>query len=248
MPGIFMSRGMTVGIPEGGLTISIDDEGKPQMDCRLHVHFDVSPTWLEIGLAQLQAARDRAAARNSAWQSTDEDSKARALEKEFESSMQVCMASAIAVDAFYATIKECVSIPEATVQTWREKRTPRYAQISEVLKQAFGLKPEGAKVLRQNLKEIFRLRDLAVHPKGKLDEPILHPDLGVGVEWRFAFFRYENARLVFAEALRVINTLCSIEKIENEAVVKKVGPILARIETVSSEWNQEFGVNEDPSA
>jgi hypothetical protein len=44
-------------------------------------------------------------------------------------------------------------------------------------------------LLLENLKKIYRLRDLAVHPSGKVQEALLHPELGVGVEWRFVYFR-----------------------------------------------------------
>jgi hypothetical protein len=107
-----------------------------------------------------------------AWGGTDENAKGTALEREFESSMQAIMAAGIAVDAFYAVIKTHAQVPPTLAQKWREKRTPRYSQIAEVLRIAFHLKPKGTAVLRRNLKEIFRFRDLAVHPSGKIEAPL----------------------------------------------------------------------------
>ena len=138
----------------------------------IHVHFDVCPTWCQLALAHSAEARTRAEARMIAWGGTDENAKGTALEREFESSMQAIMAAGIAVDAFYAVIKTHAQVPPTLAQKWREKRTPRYSQIAEVLRIAFHLKPKGTAVLRRNLKEIFRFRDLAVHPSGKIEAPL----------------------------------------------------------------------------
>jgi len=48
---------------------------------------------------------------------------------------------------------------------------------------------------------------LAVDPSAKTDAQILHPELGVGVEWRFAYFRCENALLIVKATLRLIAEL-----------------------------------------
>ena len=58
-----------------------------------------------------------------------------------------------------------------------------------MIRRAFNLKRNGVRLLLENLKKIYRLRDLAVHPSGKVQEALLHPELGVGVEWRFVYFR-----------------------------------------------------------
>ena len=48
------------------------------------------------------------------------------------------------------------------------------------------------------------MRDLAVHPSGKMEAPIVHPELGVGVEWRFGYFRAYNAELIVNAASRIL--------------------------------------------
>jgi hypothetical protein len=98
--------------------------------------------------------------------------------------MQAVMAAAIAIDAFYALIQTHVQLPSSLITQWRTIRTARYTQVTEVLRRAFHLKQKGTAALRQNLKEIYRLRDLAVHPSGKIEAPILHPEIDVSVEWR----------------------------------------------------------------
>jgi hypothetical protein len=114
--------------------------------------------------------------------------------------MQAIMAAAIALDAFYSRIQTYIQLSPLLVQQWRDKRTARYSQITEVLRLGFNLKPKGTATLRQNLKEIYRFRDLAVHPSGKTQAPVLHPEMEVGVEWRFAHFRAQNAELIVNSA------------------------------------------------
>lgn len=196
MPGVFITKGMTVGIPPGGLKLGIGADGRPTGQLELHVRFDVCPTWVALALRHVDEARRGREARIIAWSGDDESAKGASLETEFESSMQAVMAAAIAIDAFYSMIQPHVRIPEATVETWRTKRTARYSQVAEVIRRGFGLKRIGVQRLRQNLKEIYRLRDLAVHPSGRIEAPVLHPDLDVGVEWRFVYFRADNAELV----------------------------------------------------
>jgi hypothetical protein len=218
MAGVFISRGMAVGIPAGGLTIGIGSDGKPTSSLVLHVHFDVSPTWLELAAAHLTAARLHSLQRAEAWSRDDEDAKASTLEREFESSMQAIVAAAIAIDAFYAVLQKRVQIPQAIVASWRRNKTARYVQVTEVLKTAFGLRGKGLEALSGNLREIYRLRDLAVHPSGQLDAPILHPELQVGVEWRFAYFWYRNADAVVRAAARVLIELTNTGKPKNRDV------------------------------
>lgn len=208
MAGIFITRGMTIGIPAGGLSLSIGDDGNINSSLTLHVRFDVCPTWIELALRHLAAANEARANRQAAWAGTDEEAKAAALEREFEASMQAVMAAAIALDAFYAMIQPNVAVPPTLVERWRTGRTARFSQVTEIVRRAFRLKPKCTANLRANLKEIFRIRDLAVHPSGKIEAPIYHPELDVGVEWRFAYFSASNAEIIVNGATWIIWDLC----------------------------------------
>jgi hypothetical protein len=194
MAGIYITRGMSVSIPS--FSIRIREGGEIEGDpITLHVRFDVCPTWVQIAKRHLDAALAAKVNRETAWQGTDENAKAQALEIEFEASMQAIMAAAIAWDAAYAVLREHVTIPQSTLEKWRKGRTARYIQVAEVVRRAFTLKPKGVSALRTNLKELYRYRDLAVHPSGKIEAPLLHPELNLGMEWRFVYFRATNAEL-----------------------------------------------------
>ncbi|MDP1653713.1 MAG: hypothetical protein Q8L56_13415 [Rhodocyclaceae bacterium] len=194
---------MTVSIPS--FSIRIREDGELESDpITLHVRFDVCPTWVQIAKRHLDSALAAKANRDMVWQGTDEDAKAQALEVEFEASMQAIMAAAIAWDAAYAVLREHVTIPPTTLETWRKGRTARYTQVAEVVRRAFTLKPKGAAMLRANLKELYRYRDLAVHPSGKIEAPMLHPELNLGMEWRFIYFRAMNAELAVMAAAAML--------------------------------------------
>jgi hypothetical protein len=230
MSNVSVSRAIPVAIPAGGLVISIDENRKPTSSLPLRVHFDVCPTWLELAIRHLSDAQVAQGARVAAWKGEDENSKAGALEWEFEASMQAIMASALAADAFCAVVQSKVQPPQLLVDEWREKRIPRHVQISEVLRRAFSLEPKDASNLGQNLGEIFRFRDLAIDPSGKSNAPILHPGLGVGVEWRFAYFRYANALLIVKVTLRLIWELVASDKPKDADVQKYIDALRSRIE------------------
>ena len=230
MSGVFIAKGMQVSIPPNGLVIQLDDEEKTTASCTLHVHFDVCPTWIALAFSHLKTAQDCKQARIAAWNASDEAAKASTLEREFEASMQAVMSAAISLDAFYASIQDRITLPPSLLERWRNGRTARYAQIAEVLRRAFKLKPAGAKILRQNLKEIMRFRDLAIHPPAKLGEALLHPELNVGVEWRFVYFRFNNANSIVKEATRVIQVLVNKGKPSNPEIKKYCDDLKPKIE------------------
>jgi hypothetical protein len=218
MSGVFISKGMNVGVPVGGLQISIDPSGRLESSLQLQLHFDVVPSWTALALKHLADSHNDKLARERAWSADVEDDKGLTLEREFQSSMQAIMSSAIALDAFYAALQDKIQIDQTLRDKWRANRTARYAQITEVIRMAFQLKPKGSGTLRDNLKEIYKLRDLAVHPSASLKDPILHPELGVGVEWRFYYFRFDHALLVVRCAVETIHELVTRGTSSNDAI------------------------------
>jgi len=209
-------------------------DAEPASSPTSHVHFDVCSTWLELAIRHLSDAQVAQGARIETWKDADEPSKTGALEWEFGASLQAIMASAIAVDAFYAAVQSRVDLPQSLIDEWRDKRTARYIQIAEVLRRAFSLEPKDVSSLRQNLAEIFRFRDLAVDPSGKGDAQILHPELGVGVEWRFAYFRCENALLIVKATLRLIAELAAAGKPKDADLQKYIDALRSSVEPMQN--------------
>ena len=234
MSRVSSSRAVTVDTPAGALLVAIGQDAEPASSPTSHVHFDVCPTWLELAIRHLSDAQVAQGARIETWKDADEHSKTGALEWEFGASLQAIMACSIAVDALYAVVQTRVNLPQSLIDEWRDKRTPRYIQISEVLARAFSLEPKNVSTLGQAVAEIFRFRDLAVDPSAKTDAQMLHPELGVGVEWRFAYFRCENALLIVKATLRLIAELVIAGKPQDADLQKYLDALRSSVEPLKN--------------
>lgn len=128
------------------MRISNSATGETDIQAVFEMSLDVYPHWLNIACEHLQSAERAHVEALASWQSSDEDVKVRAFEAEFQASMQCVVAAAIAIDAFYARVKENIPISPQTIEAWAKKRTARYRQISEVFKRGFRVGPKGATV------------------------------------------------------------------------------------------------------
>ncbi|MCX6173591.1 MAG: hypothetical protein NTZ27_02420 [Ignavibacteriales bacterium] len=238
MSGVLITKGMRMAIPVGGIKIRMDQQ--EEMQVKVVVHYDVCPKWLELSLEHLLEAQKSKNSRIIAWNENKEN-KIDFLEEEFAFSMQSIMAASIALDAFYSSIKEYVEIPQSLTELWRERRTSRHAQIGEVLRRAFSLKSNGTKNLRKFLQVIFKFRDLAVHPSGKLEEPILHPELNVGVEWRFVYFSFERAKNILMATLEIMWQLINSKNIINPKINDHCKSLIQLLSPVYEKWKCNYG-------
>ena len=232
MSRVSSSRAVTESNPADAWVVAIGQDAEPASSP--DIHFDVCPTWLELAIRHLSDAQVAQGARIETWRDADEHSKTGALEWEFAASLQAIVTSAIAVDALYAVVQTRVNLPQSLIDEWRDKRTPRYIQISEVLARAFSLEPKNVSSVRQTLAEIFRFRDLAVDPSAKMDAQILHPQLGVGVEWRFVYFRCENALLIVKATLRLVAELAAAGKPKDAGLQKYLDALRSSVEPLKN--------------
>jgi hypothetical protein len=234
MGSVSAPQAETVAVRAGGLVVAMVQDAEPASSPTSQAHFDACPTWMELAVRHLSDAQVARNARIAAWRDADERSKTGALEWEFEASIQATMASAIAVDAFYAVVQSKVPLPQSLIDEWRDKQAPRYIRISDVFGMAFSLTPTNVSSLGQTLEDIFGFRDLATDPSGKTDAQILHPELGVGVEWRFAYFRYENALLIVKATVRLIAELVTSGCPKDADIQKYVDGLRSRVEPLQN--------------
>ena len=239
--GVFISKGMRVGVPEFGLTISIDGGVEPNAQLVLYAALDVTPHWLGIALSHLQVAEQEHQKLAPAWQQQENEEIARVLEAEFIASMQAMMAAAIGIDAFYAAVKEHVTIPAAMLQAWRDKGTARHKQVYEVLRRGFKIGKGALPKVREALKEIYRFRDLAVHPDPNLAQPPIHPDLGVGTEWRFVYFRFDNAKALVNASLSLIVQFLDVPNDKNKDLKRYAEEASPLMQPLVHQWENRYG-------
>lgn len=163
------------------------------------------------------------------------------MEQEFLSSMQACVACAIALDAFYATVKDCIDLPSDLTDTWRKNRTSRYAQVAEVLRRAFEVHPSKDDQLRNLVKEVFRFRDKAVHPSAEPQQPIRLPDVELGVAWRFVAFHNKNARLITKLSISLVSQCVAVPRADFPALVRHCKSAVELVGPIKERYRAAFG-------
>jgi hypothetical protein len=239
--GVFITKGMQVGVPPGGLVFRMGPDGKPTGSLTIHVALEVAPYWLDLAIGHSVVAEDHRSSLMAAWREQVQQEVTIHLEAEFLASMQACMSSAIAVDAFYASIRDHVPLPKEVVASWRRNRTARYRQVAEVLKRGFKVRRDAQPAVRRFLKDLYRMRDAAVHPDSRLRAPIPHPALGVATEWRFVYFRVENAKALISGVLTLIRQLLPIPRTSRGALAHRCEPLRGPLSELCAKWESHFG-------
>ncbi|MGK2963755.1 MAG: hypothetical protein ACSLFK_16665 [Gemmatimonadaceae bacterium] len=238
--GVMINRGTQFSISGIRITVSADgnlDAGSPTFSLSL----DLTSYWLEIAVSQFRDAEKHHHALLAASRSDDNDGVSRSMEAECKASMQAFAAAAIALDAFYAAVKDRTPIPADLIAIWHAKGTARYKQITEVFRRAFRMGPRSAVHLRKRIREVFKWRDRAVHPQSARTQAVLYQELSVGTEWRFVAFMAENARHAVGSALSLIAQLLARPRKEHSDLVAFCGPALTNIQPTIDAWEATFG-------
>jgi hypothetical protein len=115
------------------------------------------------------------------------------MDDELQDAMQAICSVAFAVDALYGSLLERIVVPQHLQATWKRQRTSRHARILELIRLSSVLRNDQVGSLKRVLSSIFRLRGYAVHPPAEFRDPVLHPDLNVGINRRFTEFSSANA-------------------------------------------------------
>jgi len=239
--GVFITKGMQINIPR--FSIRIGPDGKLQSDpLVLHTSIDLCPYWLDIAYEQLLAAEKASEDLKTAKEAQNSEQIATALHVEFTAGMQVIMASAVAMDAYYANVKDRIDFPNDLTRTWLEKGTARYKQIAEVLRRAFPMTHATAKKLRDILKQNLEFRNKAVHPPVGTTAPALHPELNKVTDWRYVTFRYYNAKATAGLTLSIIaQTASRPPKDKFSALTSYCNSLMAKVEPMVKRWEIRFG-------
>lgn len=240
-PGLFITKGMIVSIPK--FSLSINENGEiTSNDMIIHTGLDMCPYWVEIAYEHLGKTEDIHNQLISAKNVNNEPLMGDLLQKEFISGMQSIMAGCIAIDSYYASIKDFAGIPESLKQTWREKGTARYKQIAETLKRTFIIPQDTFQKIREFLKQSFGLRDMAVHPKYGTDQPVLYPEINKISDWRYSAFRYANAKAVVGYSLSIIYQTASQKQDDKKQELKMYCEnIVKKLDLTLSKWVEKYG-------
>ncbi|NEW30648.1 hypothetical protein GV790_28860 [Nocardia cyriacigeorgica] len=135
-----------------------------------------------------------------------EDEVNKLLIHELRASMRALTSSAFAIDAFYGSVKERAGEhPQNAL--WRENGTARYKQVVETFHHHLKIRDNhSVKEARHRIKQLFQMRDWAVHARSEYQGPIYRPDIDAAVPWQYAAFRSENAVNAVAMTIDLMNS------------------------------------------
>lgn len=240
-PSLFITNGMKVSLKE--ISLSINDSGEIQTNkMKIHTGLDMCPYWIDIAYTHLLKTEEIYKQLLEAKERQDQEAIGMLLQKEFISGMQAIMAACIAIDAYYASIKEYANIPGDLSKKWKKNGTARYKQIAETLKRTFTIsQPTFCKILTI-LRQCFELRDRAVHPKSGTDQAVLYPELGVISDWRYSAFRFVNVKLAVGHALSIVyQTARKGSNINNTGLKTICEKHKNDLDHISAKWIEKYG-------
>lgn len=205
--GILLFQGMRVGILTGDFEIKLNESGEP-IDTKLILStaYNVIPIWLRAARDHLRTAKEASNAIAAKWIENESLHK-DLLIAELEPSMQVIVACAICLDALYDQLKPHAKLDPTLLEAWAKNRTSRAAQIAFVIQRIYHLTNDISRNVSQIVETVLRWRDWAVHPSMELRNACSRPDVSVGVDWRFAIYRYENAKNCFTQSVTMLTYL-----------------------------------------
>lgn len=239
----FLVKGDILSIPN--LTFSVGDNGKLELQpITLYTGSDMCLHWLRLAYNHLLMTEEASNALIEAKKRSNNDEIGNALNLEFSSGMQAIMASVIAIDAFYASVKEHVVISAETAQAWHDNGTARYKQVAEVFRLAFRLDNADTQSLRKVIKRLFYFRNRAVHPSSKALALALHPQLGKATNWWYAAFCFQNAKMAFSLAFRIVVRSAGSPRKEdyvNLDLAKYCRALVVKTKPLIDAWEERYG-------
>ncbi len=240
-PGIFVTKGMKISIPPFSITLGKDGKSS-STGITLNTGIDMCPYWLKIAYGHLLNTEAANIELMLAKAEHSDEKISQALQNEFTSGMQAIMAASIAIDSYYASVKDHIKIQNNLIQQWRTNRTARYKQIVEVLRRGYSLKKGPTKVLRDIIKEIYIYRDKAVHPEYGTAIPKLHIELNKVTDWRFVTFRFYNAKAIVGQSFSIIYQTSSITLDDSQKELKKYyDELIIELQPIMEKWVEKYG-------
>lgn len=216
---VLIFEGMKAGILDGDFTIHVDESGQPHSNVVLSTSYNVLPIWLRIAHDNIVLAHE---ANNNVKNDWDEDpaNQKSLLIAELTSSIQVFISCGISLYSLYDQLRPHANITQNDIDTWKQNRTKRSAQICEIIRRVYKLNNETFNGFRTNIKSIINYRDKAVHPDNSIKQTCNRPDIPVGVDWRFSAYRYENAAICYRRTMEMLIHLhekkSGIVQVDNE--------------------------------
>ncbi len=226
--GILIFKGMKVGILAGDLVISCNENADQNSKLILSTAYNVIPVWLRIAADSCKHAKIASNQIVEKW-NENEEGRTELLISELGPSLQVFVACGIVLDALHETLRPHTNISEIEIEKWKQNRTSRAKQIAEIIRRCFKLNGKISTDIRKVIIEIIKYRDLAVHPSLELKNACVRPDIPVGVDWKFATYRFSNAEWCLTNTVNIIAYLFehkSLNSIVDESIQNIVDALI----------------------
>src|SRR5690606_5767260 len=106
----------------------------------------------------------------------------------------------------------------------------------------FHLSNTGGKNLRDALKQNLSLRDKAVHPQAGTTSPQHHVELNKVTDWRYATFRFHNAKTIYGLTLSIIFQITSklSPKVSTE-LTNHCEELSLSLKPILKKWERKYG-------
>lgn len=200
--GVLIFEGMKVGVQDGDFSVSVDEHGKMDSKLVLSTSYNVLPIWLRIAYDNIVQSHVASESIAKEW-CEDSEKQKELLLAELTPSIQVFVACGTALDAIYDQLKPFANISQSDIDTWRENKTARSAQIFEIIRRVYKLDNNMTKAFKKNIKSITEFRNQAVHPTHEVERTCTRPDIPVGVDWRFSAYRYSNSAICYSRTMEM---------------------------------------------
>lgn len=202
------------------ISLSIDGDGKVTMgQPHARLRTDMWPFWVEDAIEAACIACQAADQIPPLVAQLDESGELQdqidrqidmLMIRELLATMRAITASAFAIDAFYATLKDRRG-PHPHDETWRKKRTPRNKRITETFRYHLKINDIGKlHSIKSCVSQVFTFRNWAAHMEVTFRDPVYRADVQSSVDWYFHVFRRENAVNAVKFTVIILNYLVSL--------------------------------------
>ena len=223
-------------------SLEIDETGQLSASLsRIEVSLDTSVMWLRIALDQLDQARRAHASGVDAARSGDDRVLGESLESECAAGMLAISASAFALDAFYAALKDRSPRVARIPLRSGDRRSTRYKIVGEAFRREFKVSGAGLVNLMSALSQVFQFRDYAVHPRADFALPVLKAEVNRITEWRFVSFGAPSAQAAVRAALAILVQLVRVPRNPNAEVRGYLDGLATSLDELARRWRAGYG-------
>ena len=212
---------------------------------RIEVNLDMCALRLSIALDQLDLATAANRDAIAASQARTDQELGRAMEAECAAGMIAIAGAAFALDAFYAALKERSPRAASIAMSTGNRRPTRYKIIAEAIRREFRIGPKGFANMVGILRQVFRFRDYAVHPRMDFAAPVLKEEVNKATEWRFVSFSAGSARNAVRGTLALLVQVLERPRDPSPALASYLDGLRKELGDLATRWRATYGLLTD---